>query len=254
MKYIILILTILLSGCTSDAQKAKNHKDTNPKTLKYEVKDGFLAFYDGIDLQKFQLEIEAFDVNEITLDHLLCLAADECDKTLIIELLNRGANVKFKCELDDMITSLAFCDENGIELTKILLAKGANINGADQENSSFLSYTIIADNVTLAKYLIGQGANKSQRNTNRNTGCPPLHNVKSVEMLKLLIESKFDIDEKCDNGRNVLHAAVRGKHFELAQYLLKNKLVDKHHKDINGETPLDYAIKNGNKEIQLLLK
>lgn len=254
MKSIILIFTLLLFGYTSNAQKIKNHTSINPKGIKYEVKDGFLSFFDGIDLQKFGLDVAAFDVNEITLDHLLCLAADECDMTLTIELLKRGASPTFKCEEDDMIVSLAFCYENGIELTKMLIAKGANINGADQENSSFLSYSIIADNIELVKYLIDHDANKSQRDTNRNTGCPPLHNVKSVEMLKLLVKSKFDINEKCDNGRSVLHAAVRGNHFKLAQYLLANNMVDKLHKDMNGETALDYANKNGNNEIQLILK
>ncbi|MCG8327477.1 MAG: ankyrin repeat domain-containing protein [Chitinophagales bacterium] len=255
MKYAILLLIFLTTSCCTKAQKDSNANNLKIEEIKYEIRDGMLASFDGIELLKFELDVEDFDVEQITLNHLLCLSTDECDKELTIELLKRGANPNFKCEeVDDVITNLAFCEENGVELTKLLLSKGANINGADQDNDSFLSYSISTNNIELTKFLIDNGANKVQRDTNRNMGCLPIHGVESMEMLKLLIDNDFKLGETCDNGRTLLHFAARENYVEIVKYLLEHKLVEKNQKDKNGDTALVYAQRRNNKQIEELLK
>lgn len=158
--------------------------------------------------------------------------------------------MNFKCEeADDVITNLAFCQENGVKLTELLLKSGANINGADEDNDSFLSYAISNDNLELVDYLIANGANPTQRDTNRNMGCLPIHGCESLEMLKKLETAGFETNVTCDNGRNLLHFAARGNFKEIAQYLVDNNLVNIDQKDKNGETPLSYAKKANNLEI-----
>ena len=248
-------MTLLTASCSSKAQNDSNADNFKAEEIKYEIKDGMLASFDGIELLKYELDVEDFDVQGITINHLLCLSTDECDKELTIELLKRGANPNFKCEeTDDVITNLAFCEENGVELTRLLLSKGASINGADQDNDSFLSYSISTNNIELTKFLIDNGANKIQRDTNRNMGCLPIHGVESVEMLKLLIDQNFDLGQTCDNGRTLLHFAARENFIEIVKYLLEHKLVEKNSKDKNGDTALIYAQRSNNKEIEELLK
>lgn len=199
---------------------------------------------EGIDVSKYELDVENFDVEEVTKNHLLCLATEECDEELVIELIEKGADVSFKCEdVDDVITNLAFCKENGVKLAELLLSKGANINGADEDNDSFLSYAISNDNLKLAEFLIDKGADRMQRDTNRNMGCLPVHGVESVEMLELLISKGFEVNQLCDNGRNLMHFTAKEDLKEVAQYLIDKRLVDTNQKDKNGETPLDYAKK-----------
>jgi ankyrin repeat protein len=253
MKTPLLILPFLLLGCTSEAQKNNMKPDTPKRDVV--VKNGILLSIEGIDVSKYELNVEDFDIEKVTKHHLLCLATDECDEALVTQLLEKGVDVNFRCEEGDhVITNLAFCMENGVELTKLLLNKGANINGADQENDSFLSYAISSDNLNLVTFLLDRGADRMQRDTNRNMGCLPVHGVKSVEMLSLLISKGFDINQRCDNGRNLLHFAAKDDLPQVAQYLIEKRLVDINQKDKNGETPLDYAIKYHHPEIAALLK
>ena len=240
--------------CSSEAQKNKSHS-TESKENKAVIDDGILISIEGIDVSKYELDVENFDAKEITKNHLFCLATQECDEELVNELVEKGADVNFKCEeVDDVITNLASCKENGVKLTKLLLSKGANINGADEDNDSFLSYAISYDNQGLTKYLIEKGANRMQRDTNRNMGCLPVHGVESVEMLKLLILKGFEIDPLCDNGRNLLHFAAKEDLQGVAKYLIDKQLVDVNQKDINGETPLDYAVRLNNSKIAEIIK
>lgn len=229
----------MLIGFISEAQKSDAI-----------VQDGILISFEGIDVSKYELEVENFDVEQVTMNHLLCLATYECDEKLALELIEKGAYVNFKCEdVDHVITNIAFCKENGIKLTELLLINGANINGADGDNASFLSYAISLDNIKLAEFLIDKGAERLQRDSNRNMGCLPVHGVKSIEMLELLLSKGFEINELCDNGRNLLHFAAKDNLREVAQYLIDKKLVATNQKDRNGETPLDYTKRFNNPKI-----
>ncbi len=190
MQNLYILISILLISCSSEAQQII----TTTNESKAIIKDGFLVSYDGIDLSKYELDIEDFDVEEVSLGHLLCLAIAECDVELAKTLIEKGADVNFKCEeADDVITDVAFCKENAVALAKLLLRKGANVNGADQDNDSFLSYAISSDNLNLVKYLIEHEVDKYQRDINKNMGCLPIHGVKIVVMLELLITNGFKI-------------------------------------------------------------
>lgn len=253
MKNLIMLILLFSIGCNSNAQK--NGGDKNKSNVI--VENGILKSVHGVAISKYEIQTDIIDVDmeSITLEHLLCLAADECDEELLKELIQRGADLNSKiCDDDDVITLLAACMENGVALTKLMLENGANINGADQDNGSFLTYAIVFDNLNLVEYLADNGADRLQRDINENMGCLPVHRVKSVEMLKLLMAKGFEINQSCDNGRNILHFAAKYDLREVAQYLLENRLVDMNQKDKNGETPLDYATKSNHLEIAEIIK
>ncbi len=255
MKNLLAILILLMIGCSSEAQKSNSKTKAEPSKNNVVVQNGILVSVAGINVSKYELDVENFDVEEVTKNHLLCLATDECDEELVIELIKEGVDVNYKCDgVDDVITNLAFCKENGVKLAELLLSKGANINGADEDNDSFLSYSILSDNLKLTEFIINKGADRTQRDTNRNMGCLPIHGVKSVEMLKLLIGKGFEINQTCNNGRNLLHFAAKDDLKDIAQYLVDNRLVDINQKDKNGETPLDYATRFKHAEIAEIIK
>ena len=238
-------------GCSSEAQQ-KNEKTDGKKVI---IDNGFLISYEGINLSKYELDVQDFDVNEISLNHLLCFAIEECDIVLVKKLLQKGVDVNFKCEeVDDVITGIGFCKDNGVSLAKLLLSKGANINGADGDNDSFLAYAIGFDNIELVKFLIEKGADKAQRDINKNMGCLPIHGIESIKMLELLIANEFQINVTCDNGRNLLHFAAKENFKEIAKYLVEKELVDIFQEDKNGATPLDYAKKFNRSEIEEIIK
>jgi ankyrin repeat protein len=73
-------------------------------------------------------------------------------------------------------------------------------------------------------------------------------------MLELLIANEFQINEQCDNGRNLLHFAAKENLKEVAKYLVEKELVDIFQKDKNGETALDYAKRFKHSDIAEIIK
>lgn len=219
------------------------------------LSDGRVIEIDGYDVSMYDLDLEYLDVevSELNKDFVLCIAATECDLELTRRLLIDGADPNMICDVDHILTEVSFCGEYALEITQGFLNAGSNVNGADEENASFLSYSIMEDNIELVEFLLDNGANPSQRSTG-SIGCLPVHNIKSIEMLLMLIERKVDITTLCENGRNLLHQAIRDDgSTDLAKYLIKKRLVDLGAKDDDGETPLDYAIRFKRTEIVKLL-
>jgi ankyrin repeat protein len=258
MRYIFAFTGLLLIGCSSNAQQ----KTTSLEGSIIEIQEGILIALENINLENFNIDYEELKVLEdfginldsLTKDHLLCYAIDQCDQELLTFLIDKGADVNSKCDGDDAITYIAYCIQEGVGMTNTMIASGANKNGADQDNDSYLSYAISYDNHKLVRYLIEIGANRKQKDTNPNMGCLPIHACESLEMLKILMENGFEVNEICNNGRNLLHFAAKNGLVEIAQYLVKNNLVDIDLKDQNGETPLDYAVRYGNPEIENIIR
>jgi len=251
MKELISIIIVVIStmGCGVNGQSNR---------LKVVVDDGILISVDDIVVGKYGLEVKYldFDVNDITYEHLLCVTTTECDFALTEKLLNKGANPNYKCEegLDHVITNIGLCEKNSLKLAKLLLQHGANINGADDDNDSFLSYSTGYGKTELVKYLLENGADINQRDVNPNMGCLPIHSIASIAELRLYIEHNANLEEQCDNGRNLFHFVARENYIELAKYLLENKIVNSQKLDKNGESPFDYAKKRNNIEMMKLLE
>jgi len=258
VRYIFAITGLLLIGCSSNAQQKTTSLDGHNQV----IQEGMIITLDGINLEKFKIDykeleaLEDFGINldSLSKDHLLCFAVDQCDLELLTFLIDEGADANSKCDRDDAITYVAYCIQGGVEMTKIMIANGANKNSADQDNDSYLSYAISYDNHELVKYLVEIDANRKQKDINPNMGCLPIHGCQSLEMLKLLMAYGFEVNAICENGRNLLHFAAKDGLVEMARYLVKNNLVDIELKDKNGETPLDYAVRFGNSEIENIIK
>ncbi|MBK8500822.1 MAG: ankyrin repeat domain-containing protein [Saprospiraceae bacterium] len=258
MKSIIASVVLLLLGCSSKAQQKK--ADTNGFNI--EIQEGVLISIGDINFEKFEIGLEdlevledfGIDLDSLNINHLLCYAIDQCDIELLNYLIDKGADVDTKCDGDDAITYLAYCTEEGVAMTKTMIEHGADKNGADQDNGSYLSYAISYDNHQLVKYLVEIGVDRKQKDINQNMGCLPIHGCTSLEMLKSLITEGFEINAICDNGRNLLHFAAKDNLIEVAQYLVENNLVALDLKDKNGETPLDYAMRFGNPEIGNIIR
>jgi len=250
MKYLILLLII---GFNLNAQQNILNNEKNNVI----VENGILKSAYQIDISKYNFSINEIDteINSITLEHLLCIATYECDIELITKLIEKGVDLNTKvCENDDAITFVAYCEENGVQLAKLMIENGAKINGMDQDNESLLSYAIGYDNIELVKYLIENGVDKNQKDSNENLGCYPIHACESLEMLILLESNGFNLNAVCDNGRNLLHFVARENYTDMAKYLVNNQLIDINKKDNNGETPLDYAKNFDNPEIEKIIK
>jgi ankyrin repeat protein len=93
-------------------------------------------------------------------------------------------------------------------------------------------------------------------------GMTPLHSAahaKKTEVLELLIRRGADVNATCRLGNypeiwcNPLHVAAINGHLEGAKLLIKAG-TDVNWKAEGGETPLDYAVKNGHWDMARLLE
>ncbi len=258
MRYVFAITGLLFMGCSLTSQTG----EAGAKEYNLQVQEGIVLSLGDLDLANFKIEYEELQVLEdygisldsLTKEHLLCFAVDQCDQALLTFLIDKGADPNCKCDGDAAITYIAYCVREGVEMTKTMIAHGANKNGADQDNDSYLSYAISYDNHNLVRYLLQIDADREQKDLNPNMGCLPVHACRSLEMLKLLLANDFDINAICDNGRNLLHFAAKDDLVEIAQYIIMNNLMDFELKDKNGETPLDYAIRYANPKIEHILR
>jgi len=253
---LFLFVVILQMSCISQGSNNTKASESNDRSSGVVLNGNKVISIDGFDVTKYELEIDylEFDYKELTLDHVLCVAAEECDLDMSIKLFENGANPNMICDVDHIITELAFCEESAIELTKLFIKNGVDINGSDEENTSFLSYAVGQNNIDLVKLILKNGGDPMQITATTNLGCLALHDCTSIEMFELLRPSYTDLNVQCRNGRTLLHFCARENLLELTKYLLNSKLIDKSLKDNKGNTAYDHAINRGHKTISNLLK
>ncbi len=219
------------------------------------ISQGLITEIEGVDISDLKIDLSDFHhkfISNVTVDHILCVSVDMCNLEITRKLIAKGANPNFKCEDDNVIINSSFCDENGVDIAKLLVEKGSNVNGTDSEKTSLLSYVIMTNNFQLLDYLLSKGVDKQAKDeTSRR--CFPIHSCETLSMLIKLESEGFDLNKTCDNGMNLLHFAIEDGFNEVAKYLIKNNLINLSQKDNMNQTPLDYAIQYNNKEIELLL-
>jgi ankyrin repeat protein len=148
-----------------------------------------------------------------------------------------------------------------LEIVKILLAHGADINARNYFQETALHYAAKKGNLNMIIYLIDRGAEINVADTAGNT---PLTAVltygktigdqNNLNIIKLLIEKGADLNVKTASGETPLIIAIK-KCFdkpELPQLLIA-KGADVNFKNINGDTPLHISASNNNLKLVLLL-
>ena len=83
--------------------------------------------------------------------------------------------------------------------------------------------------------------------------------TKGDEMIckQLCLKFKASIDYKSESGQNLLHLAVLYSNATICEYLIKRFVDTKksiNQVDNSGETPLDYAVTEGNRKAGELMK
>ncbi len=175
-------------------------------------------------------------------------------------LINAGANLNSKISRSNTFSWCLDCTPlhmaasvNHIQMVKLLIKHGANINSKDEADNSPLHMAIYGGHGKLAKLLIESGAYVHSRNYNGNLPVQVAAHAGLPDLIKLLIEAGSPVNVQDRVGDTPLHDAALQGHVEAARVLVgAGAAVNA--KNNRGRTPLDLAEQNDHERLAEVLK
>jgi len=173
-------------------------------------------------------------------------------------LLANGADVNGAWQgntVESRKTPLSLAAERGNKgMIELLLAKGANVNAPDRNNDVYtpLHHAVQQGFKTAAEVLLAHKADVNARSRDQLT---PLHNAAGRgfnAVAELLLAHGADVNAATKDGYTPLHFAVRDNWPEMVKLLLAGK-AEVNFTNSLGETPLFSAQKNDQVEVARLL-
>jgi ankyrin repeat protein len=142
------------------------------------------------------------------------------------------------------------------EAARRLLAEDANVNAADIYGDSLLAYAVMQGDSSLVRLLIDLGANINSRNNFDITPFVLACMEDNVELLRIFINKGIDINQTFSYGRarhmTPLMMASQLGNFDVVLELIQSG-ADANLKDSAGKTAYDYAVKNNQSAMAVLL-
>ncbi|UCD27444.1 MAG: ankyrin repeat domain-containing protein [Planctomycetota bacterium] len=160
----------------------------------------------------------------------------------VASILKRDSS-KIYARDEDGATLLHKAVHNGhIEIVKLLISQGADVNAGDAEGDTPLHYAVSNGYYEIARHLVLKGADVNAKN--RSFSETPLHVTtyfNYINIIKLLVSYGADVNALNKNNAIPLHHAAEIGTLNIVKYLVsKGKKIN--HKDIDGKTALHEAI------------
>jgi len=149
---------------------------------------------------------------------------------------------------DDIL--LVYASKHGyIDIMKLLIEKGAEVNIEDADGMTPLYWAAINNNAHITKFLIeDKGAEVDYEGINSTTALIEASKHGYIDIVKLLIANGANINIKASVSKTPLHYAVNIGYMDIAEFLIKEgAVVDV--EDGDGMTPLHYAVEESNRDM-----
>ena len=135
---------------------------------------------------------------------------------------------------DDKLPLIVAVVLNKVDIVRLLIDNGANVNIRSDENLTPIIYT---DNYEIAQLLIDNGANV---NAIDNDGQTALMQTENLEVAQLLIDNGADINKQDNEDQTAIFINVRDNNIQMVKLLIDNG-ADIHIRDEDNETSLMYS-------------
>ena len=168
---------------------------------------------------------------------IMQMIIDKVDKKLIND------------SLDEKTPLIIAVGNSYIDTAKILIENGANINAVDIEGWSALSYAVNNGDIEIAKLLL---TNKAKIKDELLLAIKSPIVESRINIMKLLIDNKANINYTDENGFNPLNIAIESGDMELTKFLITNGAnVNSLMQD--GVSLIGYAIAQNNMDLLQIL-
>ncbi len=145
-------------------------------------------------------------------------------------------------EYDDGILLVYAAQHGYIDIMKLLIEKGAEVNLEDSYGMTPLYWAAINNNEDMTKFLIEEkGAEVDFEGINSTTALLEVSKNGYIEIVKILVAHGADINIKASISRTPLHYALEKGYMDIAEFLIKEG-ADVNIEDGDGMTPLHYAV------------
>ncbi|XP_057319242.1 ankyrin-3-like [Microplitis mediator] len=173
----------------------------------------------------------------------LGIAVEKESLELVKILLDTGANIN-PFSIFPPLQIAVGCQNN--EIVQLLIENKADVDFTTKSGVTALSIAVENESLELVKTLLDAGAN-----INPSSSVPPLHiavRCQKIETVKLLIKNNANVNFITESGVSALGIAVEIESFELVTILL-NSGADINSSSDKGYSPLQHAIMKGNYRI-----
>jgi len=140
------------------------------------------------------------------------------------EIIKLLFNEKTNLELIDSDGKTAFLISvelsNGLDLMKILINNGCNINAkCGKNNNNALINVCKYSNIKNFEYLLELGLDLNYKN---NLGQSIIHFISSIELMKIVLNYNININISDNNNETALDYSCNYQNFDMVKFLIKN--------------------------------
>lgn len=159
------------------------------------------------------------------------------------------------CDIRDNNNNIALhyaIKYKNLQFIEDLLKNDSNTLYTDNNGNNSLHLSILSRNIEIINLILKYSEKTVIINSRTKIGETPLHyasNLQEIKIVKILLENGADINlQDYEHEYNILHYAINLGSKELVKICL-NYNIDINRQDIFGNTPIHYAVIEGNNEI-----
>jgi uncharacterized protein len=187
------------------------------------------------------------------LNQMLNHATAKGDKATMLACLKKGADPEWHDPSGNGKTALVRAImTKKVELAKILLDHGADINRPDGSKRYPVYFAGVISSVEMAEFILAKGGDKDVNKEPGMLGSLCAHGYSPPEMIKVMVKAGADPNMLYDRATPLV-AAIKRKRSDYVKALIEAK-ADVNWKDKQGKSTLQYAEAEGQDEIVNLLK